>query len=102
MATYLDGILAAHRSVAASDGRALAELIARTQALPPARGFAAALREGPGLSVISEIKRRSPSKGPLAPDLVPQDLAAAYEAGGAACLSVLTDSEFFGGSVDDL
>jgi indole-3-glycerol phosphate synthase len=54
------------------------------------------------LGVISEIKRRSPSKGDLFPDLVPADLARTYESGGASCLSVLTDAEFFGGSVADL
>lgn len=52
--------------------------------------------------MISEIKRRSPSKGDLAIDLAPALLAQQYEAGGAACLSVLTDVEFFGGSVEDL
>lgn len=75
--------------------------MARAAGLPPTRGFADAL-DGPDLSVIAEIKRRSPSKGDLAPDLVPDRLARAYEAGGAACLSVLTDDESFGGSPADL
>lgn len=54
------------------------------------------------LGVIAEIKRRSPSKGDLNPDLDPTDIARTYERGGASCLSVLTDVDHFGGSVDDL
>jgi indole-3-glycerol phosphate synthase len=70
--------------------------------MPAARPFAAALAGADGLAVIAEIKRRSPSRGDLAPDLIAADLAGLYEDGGAAALSVLTDAEFFAGSPADL
>ncbi len=57
---------------------------------------------GPGLSVIAEVKRRSPSRGELASDLDPAARAVAYEAGGAAAISVLTEPDHFAGSSDDL
>src|SRR5207302_7452618 len=101
MSTVLDRIVAAHRAAAAADDRPLDELVVRARAVPAARPFRDALAR-PGLSVIAEIKRRSPSKGDLAPGLVPAVLAKAYEDGGADCVSVLTDVEFFGGSADDL
>src|SRR5260370_15608325 len=101
MATYLDRILASHRAAATTDDRPLAGLVTAARDRPPARGFRAALT-GPDLGVIAEIKRRSPSKGDLAPDLDAGVLAKAYQVGRAACLSVLTHSEYFGGSVDDL
>lgn len=100
--TYLDRIVAAHRAVAADDRRLLGPLVEEARAQPPARGFAAALRTSSGLAVVAEVKRRSPSKGDLHPDLDPAAVAAAYAAGGAACLSVLTDRDFFGGSPEDL
>jgi len=102
MATYLDKILVAHREKARADCRDFPELVAAAEACPPTRGFAAALRSSEGLAVIAEIKRRSPSRGPLATDLVPGALAKTYAGAGAACLSVLTDGEFFGGSAEDL
>src|SRR5690606_13221101 len=88
--------------VAAAESRPLDALIDETRSLPPARGFRQALVDTDHLAVISEIKRRSPSKGDLNADLDPAEMAAAYARGGASCLSVLTDVEFFGGSVADL
>ncbi len=102
MATYLDGILRAHREAAALDDRDTDQLRARALAQPEPRGFARALREVDGLGVIAEVKRRSPSKGDLFADLDPAGLADQYERGGATCLSVLTDRDHFGGSPDDL
>jgi indole-3-glycerol phosphate synthase len=104
-ATYLDRILERHREVAAADGRSIEVLLDEARAMPAARGFRASLsagRRGERLGVIAEIKRRSPSKGDLNADLDPRTMAATYERGGAACLSVLTDVEHFGGSVADL
>jgi indole-3-glycerol phosphate synthase len=102
MTTYLDRIVDRHREDAANDTRRLGDLIAKTAALHPTRGFRATLLGTPGLAVIAEIKRRSPSKGDLNGNLDPVELATTYAKGGAACLSVLTDEEFFGGSVADL
>jgi len=101
MSSVLERIVAAHRRAAAADTRPLDQLERAALAGPPVRPFRAAL-VAPGLSVIAEIKKRSPSKGDLAPDLVPAVVAKAYADGGADCLSVLTDEEFFGGSREDL
>jgi indole-3-glycerol phosphate synthase len=107
MPSYLADILASHRAHARDDRRDPDELAERAQeamragSLPAPRDFAAALR-GPGLSCIAEVKRRSPSKGDLDPDLAPDLVAKEYVSGGASCLSVLTDEEYFGGSVPDL
>jgi indole-3-glycerol phosphate synthase len=102
MATYLDRILAEHRARAAEDRRSVERLREEAMAVPPPRGFTAALAGADGLGVIAEVKRRSPSRGDLAPDLDPADLARTYQQGGATCLSVLTDRTWFGGSAEDL
>lgn len=100
---YLDRIVASHRAAAATDSRSPEALLAAARRFDaPVRGFADALRGAGRMDVIAEVKRRSPSKGELRADLDPARLAATYEAGGAACLSVLTDREFFGGSAEDL
>jgi indole-3-glycerol phosphate synthase len=67
----------------------------------PRPSFCAALRR-PHVAVIAEIKRRSPSAGTIREDLDPGDRAALYAANGAAAISILTDTPFFGGSVQDL
>lgn len=79
----------------------LAELAARAADAPPTRGFADALNamiaQGEP-AVIAEVKKASPSKGVIRADFHPADIAVSYEFGGAACLSVLTDVDFFQGA----
>jgi indole-3-glycerol phosphate synthase len=103
--TYLDKIVAAHRASAEEDRRPLEPLLEAARSASPTRGFTEALRArstGGHLAVIAEVKRRSPSKGDIDATLDPVALARAYELGGASCISVLTDVEFFGGSAEDL
>ncbi|NBT21479.1 MAG: indole-3-glycerol-phosphate synthase [Actinobacteria bacterium] len=116
--TYLDAIIAHHRQRAAADQRTLSQARTAAESQRAAvdassgapgsgrggkalRDFAAAL-QGDSLMVIAEIKRRSPSRGALNESLDPRQLAKRYAAGGAACLSVLTDGPHFGGSAADL
>ncbi len=99
----LDEIVAhkRHEVEAAKKAVPVAELEERVERIEPPRDFRAALRE-PGLSLIAEVKRHSPSKGDLLPDVDAVELAALYEQAGARAISVLTDREYFKGSLEDL
>jgi indole-3-glycerol phosphate synthase len=97
----LQRILAVKDREAADLAPRLGELRRQVRDLPPPRDFRAALA-GPGLAVVAEIKKASPSVGSIAADLDPAALAGAYARGGAAAISVLTDREFFHGGPDDL
>ena len=99
----LDEILAGVRADLAERQAqtSLDELKAKAQAQPSARDGARALR-GDGVAVIAEVKRSSPSKGALAAIADPAALAADYENGGASVISVLTERQRFGGSLQDL
>jgi indole-3-glycerol phosphate synthase len=99
----LDRIVAVKRDeiAAALRHRSLPSLRAEAEARNDVRGFEAALRAKTAAgeaAVIAEVKKASPSKGVLREHFVPAEIAASYERGGAACLSVLTDVQFFQGS----
>ena len=102
--TMLDRILETKRAEVAERRRTVstADLGAQALTRTPPRGFRAALEARPGYALIAEIKKASPSKGLIRPNFDPAAHARAYHAGGAACLSVLTDAPYFQGSTDYL
>jgi indole-3-glycerol phosphate synthase len=103
VASVLEEIIAGVREDVAvrQARRSLAEVKADALAAPAALDAHAVLRK-PGVGVIAEVKRRSPSAGMLALIADPADLAAEYQAGGARVISVLTEQRRFGGSLEDL
>lgn len=104
MADVLEKIVNHKRQevAAAKAARPPESLVARLSAAPPVRDFAAALTQTPGVRVIAEVKKASPSAGIIRAEFDPVKIARTYEAHGAACVSVLTDSHFFQGHLDDL
>jgi len=100
--SILDRILETKRGeIAAGKAKAsVQDLLSQTQACTLPRGFVQALKSPPAgtsIALIAEIKRASPSKGLIREDFDPASLAKAYQNGGATCLSVLTDREYFQG-----
>jgi indole-3-glycerol phosphate synthase len=100
---FLEDIVEATRATVAArrDEVSLAELRAQVDPAGRGRPFSEAL-VAPGVSLIAEMKRASPSRGPIRPDATVAEVVETYEAAGAAACSILTEPQFFGGSLDDL
>ncbi len=101
MSTVLDSIVAGVLEDLKEREIPLSQLRDKLASAPPIRSAYDALAT-PGMQIIAEVKRSSPSKGALAPINNPAELAASYESAGAAVISVLTESRRFGGSTGDL
>lgn len=104
MPNILDKIVARKRDeIAAAKRQCPAKALeAQLAAAPPVRDFVAALTAQPGMALIAEVKKASPSAGLIREEFDPVQIAGVYERHGAACISVLTDAEYFGGHLDDL
>jgi indole-3-glycerol phosphate synthase len=104
MPNLLDDIVASKRRELSEARQTLpdAEFVKQLQGAPPPRDFRGALEAAPGVAVIAEVKRASPSAGLLRADFDPVAIARLYEQHGAACISVLTDRPYFQGSLADL
>jgi indole-3-glycerol phosphate synthase len=104
MSSILDRIVAYKRQeTATARGRVPDEQLDRRAAeVPPTHDFRAALERGPGVRIIAEVKKASPSTGLLRADFDPVAIARIYERNGAACISVLTDEPSFQGHLNDL
>src|SRR5579885_1438877 len=107
MSEVLDKILTYKRDEIAAAKRAvdIGTMVERAKAAPPERHFVSALKSRIALrqfALIAEIKKASPSKGLIRTDFDPPAVARAYEAGGATCLSVLTDTPSFQGKPEYL
>lgn len=104
MSSILSQILADKRKEVEERKRAvsLQEVESRAQTAGGVRGFLSQLRRFAPVALIAEVKRASPSKGIIVEDFQPVEIAQAYERGGAACISVLTDENYFCGSLSDL
>lgn len=103
MPSYLDRILDTTVERVRNDmrERPFHELERDVKHAPPLRNFTRAIKE-PGMSLVAEFKRRSPSKGQIRADRHPAGTADAYQVGGARAMSVLTEPRFFDGSMEDL
>src|SRR5262245_24610018 len=104
MSTILDRIVAAKRQEIERQRAEVPEreLQARLKDAPPVRNFRTALERGPGIGIIAEVKKASPSAGVLRADFEAAAIAKTYDANGANAISVLTDEPFFQGHLSYL